>query len=83
MHGTVVEVKSARLQTFEGEELEVHGGAYLSPEAYLTTNAELERLRERQAESSQKSRLVPTLVLGASLLGLAAGYWFARRSNED
>lgn len=83
MHGTVVEVKSALLQTFDGDSLEVHGGAYLSPEAYLTANAELERLRAQQAENSEKSRLVPTLVLGASLLGLAAGYWFARRSDED
>ena len=78
MHGTVVEVKQATLSTFEGESFEVHGGAYLSPEAYLTTEAELTRLRAKQAQLEERGTLVPSLILGAALMGLAAGYWLGR-----
>ena len=81
MHGTIVEVKSGVLSTFEEEQLEVHGGAYLSPEAWLTTEAELQRLRAKTAELETQSLLVPSLVLGAALVGVALGFWVARRSD--
>jgi len=78
MRGTV-EVKSAVVQTWEGESVEVEGGAYLPPEAFLATSAELDRLREKQQETSN---LVPTLMVGAALFGLAAGYWLGRRDDD-
>ena len=40
---TVLEVKTAVVKTWDGEEHEVHGGAYLSPEGYLTSSGEVER----------------------------------------
>jgi hypothetical protein len=83
MHGTVVEVKNGTLHTFEGDEVEVHGGAYLSPEAFLTTNGELERLRDKQARLEERSALVPSLIAGAALLGLAAGFYLGSRSDDD
>jgi len=82
MHGTVVEVKSAVVQSFEGESFEVHGGAYLSPEAFLSTESELNRLRQKQADLEQRSHLLPSLVLAAGLLGVAAGYWLGRRTSR-
>ncbi len=82
MHGTIVEVKNAVLHTYEGDALEVHGGAYLSPEAYLATNSEIERLREKGAQQDERSHLVPALMLGAALAGLAAGFWLARRDDD-
>ncbi|MFZ5442918.1 MAG: hypothetical protein ACOZQL_23130 [Myxococcota bacterium] len=78
MHGTIVEVKEAVVDTFEGEKLQVHGGAYLSPEAWLTTEAELQRLREKKAEYEKTSLVVPSLIIGAALAGAALGYWLAR-----
>jgi len=78
MRGTV-EVKSAVVQTWEGESVEVEGGAYLPPEAFLATSAELDRLREQQQETSN---LVPALLVGAALFGLAAGYWLGRRDDD-
>jgi hypothetical protein len=78
MRGTV-EVKSAVVQTWEGESVEVEGGAYLPPEAFLATSAELDRLREKQQETSN---VVPVLMVGAALFGLAAGYWLGRRDDE-
>lgn len=92
MHGTsnagaidggrnIVEVKDGVVSTFEGEQVSVQGGAYLSPEAWLTTEAELTRLREKKAELEEKSLLVPSLVVGAALLGAALGYWLARRDD--
>ncbi len=78
MAGTIVEVKDAVVSTFEGEKLEVQGGAYLSPEAWLSTELELDRLRAQKADLERKSLLVPTLVMGAALFGAALGYWYAR-----
>ena len=83
MHGTVVEVKDGTLRTFEGEEVEVHGGAYLSPEAYLTTTGELDRLRDQQARMEERSTLVPGLIVAAALIGAAAGYWLGSRADDD
>ncbi len=82
MHGTIVEVKDATVSTFDGEELKVQGGAYLSPEAWLSTELELERLRAKKAELEQKSLLIPTLMAGAALLGAALGYWYGRDDGE-
>jgi hypothetical protein len=75
MDSNVLEVSSAVVHTPEGESIEVQGGAYLSPEAFLTTSAELSRLRERAAETTP----VVGLLLSAALVGLAAGYWLGRR----
>ena len=77
MNPTVLEVKTAVVHTWDGEAHEVHGGAYLSPEGYLTSSAEVEKLR-RQAEGTAVS-----LILGAALVGLAAGFWLGRRSGGD
>ena len=73
----VLEVKTAVVKTWDDEEHEVHGGAYLSPEGYLTSSGDVERLR-RQAEGTAIS-----LVIGAALIGLAAGYWLGRRGGDD
>lgn len=75
MDSNVLEVSTAVVHTPEGDSVEVQGGAYLSPEAFLTTSAELNRLRERAAETNS----VAGLLLGAALVGLAAGYWLGRR----
>jgi hypothetical protein len=80
--GTVIEVANATLRTFDGEELEVHGGVYLSPDAYLAEAAEKERLKRHEAQLAERSSLVPALVVGAALLGVAAGFWFGRRGDE-
>ena len=79
MDSSILEVKSAVLHTYESGPLTVEGGAYFSPEAYLRTNAQLDRL---QAIEAPLSHLVPALVLGAGLFGLAAGYWLARRDED-
>lgn len=81
-HGTVIEVEKATLRTFEGEELEVHGGVYLSPDAFLAESAEKERLKRHEAQLEERSSLVPALVVGAALLGVAAGFWFGRRDDD-
>lgn len=78
MESHPLEVKKATVHTWDGEPHEVEGGAYLSPEVWLRTNGELEKLRQRHVESSA---LMPALVLGAGLLGLAAGYWLGRRDD--
>jgi hypothetical protein len=80
MHSQLLEVKSAVLNTWDGEAVEVHGGAYLPPEAFLTANAELERLRERAAERT--TAVAVGLVLGGALLGFAVGYQLARRRDD-
>jgi hypothetical protein len=79
MNSELLEVKKGVLQSYDGEPHEVEGGAYLSPEAYLRTSAELEKLRHREVESSMT---MPALVFGAALLGLAAGFWLGRRGDE-
>jgi hypothetical protein len=81
MEPRLIEVKTGVLQTFDGEPHEVHGGVYLSPEAYLSTEAELLRLREKLLEES--AAVIPALVLGGALLGLAAGFWLGRRGDDD
>lgn len=78
MESELLEVKKGVLHTFDGEPHDVEGGAYLSPEAYLRTLAELDKLRQRHVESSIAT---PLLVLGAALLGVAAGYWLGRREE--
>lgn len=82
MDSNLLEVTSGVVYTPDGASHEVHGGAYLSPEAYLHTSAELERLRRHHADA-QASQLLPTLVVTAGLIGLAAGWLLARRSDED
>lgn len=82
MQGPLVEVKTGVLSTFEDEQLEVQGGAYLSPEAFLTTEAELTRLRAEKENLEKFSLVVPSLVVAAGLVGAAFGYWFARRSDD-
>ncbi|MBL8915516.1 MAG: hypothetical protein JNM17_32760 [Archangium sp.] len=81
MKDEIVEVKQAVVNTFEGEKLEVQGGAYLSPEAWLRTEGELERLRAKKAELEEKSLLVPSLVIGAAIAGIALGWWLG--SDDD
>ena len=78
---SVLEVKTAVVQTFDGEPREVQGGVYLSPEAYLSTEAELQKLRERRLQES--AAIIPAMLFGGALLGLAAGYWLGRRSSDD
>jgi len=62
--------------------VEVRGGAYLSPEAWLRTESEVERLRAKTAELEERSLLVPSMVLAAGLLGTALGFWLGRRSSD-
>lgn len=79
MESQPFEVKKGILHSYDGEPHEVEGGAYLSPEVYLRTTAELDKLRQRHVESSA---LMPALVFGAGLLGLAAGFWLGRRGDD-
>lgn len=81
MRPSVLEVKSGVLQSFDGATYDVQGGAYLSPETFLSTSAELERLRERQNEAASKA--IPALLLGGALFCFAAGWWLGRRSGDD
>lgn len=76
MHSSLIEVATGTLHTPDGEAIEVTGGAYLSPEVYLTTHAELAAFREKEVASA-----IP-LLLGAALMGAAIGYWFGRRDDE-
>jgi hypothetical protein len=69
----LIEVASGTLHTPDGDAHEVQGGAYLTPEGYLTTNAQLERARTQEVITN-----VP-LVVGAALVGLAFGYWLGNR----
>lgn len=76
MHDAVMEVKKATLTTWDGETVEVEGGAYLTPEAYLATHSELDRFRAKPQDA------FPTaLVVGAGLLGFAVGFWIAGRDE--
>jgi hypothetical protein len=79
METELLEVKKGVLHTWDGEPHEVEGGAYLTPQAYLRTTGELDKLRQKHVESSI---VMPMLVLGAGLLGLAAGYWLGQRGEE-
>jgi hypothetical protein len=81
MTSELLEVNKGVVNTFDGAAHEVEGGAYLSPEAYLRMNAELEQLRKRR--EAEASSTVPMLVVGAALLGLAAGYFLGRRGDEE
>lgn len=76
----LVEVKRGTLETFEGESHAVEGGVYLAPQEYLRMNAELSRLKERTVETSMA---VPVIAIGAALLGLAAGYWWGSRGDDE
>lgn len=78
---SLFEVKKGVVHSYDGEPHEVEGGAYLSPEAYLRTSAELEQLR--RWKSADSSRTMPALVFSAALLGLAAGFWLGRRGDDD
>jgi len=75
----VVEVESAIVKTFDGEALEVQGGAYLTPEGVLRTTAELTRLRARVIDQDQLPSLLPLVACSAGLAGLVFGYWLGRR----
>lgn len=75
----VIEVASAVVKTYEGETLEVQGGAWLPPDAVLRTTNELTRLRQRAAEQDTIPKVVPMAFLGAGLVGFAVGYWLGTR----
>lgn len=77
MDSIMFEVKKGVLHSYDGEAHEVEGGAYLSPEVYLSTAAELEKLRQRQLLDS--TALIAGLVCGSALLGIAAGFWLGGR----
>ncbi|PZR14381.1 MAG: hypothetical protein DI536_09975 [Archangium gephyra] len=81
MSGSIVEVKDAVVSTYDGDKLEVQGGAYLSPDAWLSTELELSRLRAQKEDLERKSYLVPGLIVGAALFGAAFGYWYAREDE--
>lgn len=81
MDGQVIEVEAGTLNTFAGEKVEVRGGAYFSPQAYLTTAAELQRLEQIRAE--ERSLVLPMMILGAAFMGLAAGFWLGRSSDDE
>jgi hypothetical protein len=81
MDATVLEVKKGVLHSYDGEPHEVEGGAYLSPEAYLRTAAELDKLR--QARMVENGRFITGLIFSSALLGLAAGFWLGRRSGDE
>jgi hypothetical protein len=82
MDSELIEVASGVVTTPDGQSHQVLGGAYLPPGEFLRTNAELERLRQRDAEAAASNAL-PLMVIGAGLIGLAAGYWLGRESTED
>ncbi len=82
MPGAVVEVRVAQVSTFDGETMDVQGGAYLSPEAWLSHDLELRLLFTQAAQNDARSLLVPGLMFGAALLGAAFGYWYARDNEE-
>ncbi|MBE2251392.1 MAG: hypothetical protein IAE78_17765 [Myxococcus sp.] len=79
----LVEVESGVVKTFDGEAIEVRGGAYLSPEGVLRTTAELQRLRSRVIEQDELPSLLPIVACTTALAGLALGYWLGRRRSSD
>ncbi len=82
MEEELVEIASGTFQTPDGQTVQIDGGAYLTPEAYLRTQGELERLRHYRAEV-EASRLLPALVFAAGAAGVMLGFWLGRRSTED
>lgn len=82
MEQHLLEVATGTVKTPDGEQHQIHGGAYLSPEAYLHTQAELEKLRQAQADAAA-SKLIPAMVIGAGVLGLAVGLWLGRRTDDE
>ena len=81
MESNLLEVHTGILHTFDGKPHQVEGGVYLTPEAYLHTTAELERLRQKR--EAEDSSTVPALVMGAALVGLLAGFWLGRRGRSE
>lgn len=73
MNSNLLEVARGTLHTPDGVAHEVQGGAYLTPEVYLATHAELTALRAREVAST-----VP-LIIGAALVGLTFGFLLGRR----
>ncbi len=69
----LLEVSRGTLHTPDGVAHEVHGGAYLTPEVYLSTHGELTALRAREAASA-----VPYLI-AAALAGATIGFLLGRR----
>lgn len=82
METNLLEVATGTLTTPDGEKHQIQGGAYLTPEAYLHTQAELERLRQAQVDAAA-SRALPTLMVGAGIVGFALGFWLARSGDDD
>jgi hypothetical protein len=82
METDLMEISSGVVTTPDGASHQIHGGAYLSPEAYLRTHSELGRLRQQQAEAAA-SKALPMLLVGASVFGLAIGFWLGTRSVEE
>ncbi len=81
METNLLEVATGTLTTPDGEQHQIQGGAYLTPEAFLHTQAELEKLRQAQLDAAA-SRALPMLTIGAGLVGFAIGYWLARDSDD-
>ena len=79
----MVEVASATVRTYDGDSLEVQGGAWLAPEEVLRTTNEIERLRARAAEQDALTKVLPVLICTAGLAGLALGFWLGRRRDDD
>lgn len=79
----LVEVASGTVTTYDGEAVEVVGGAYLSPENVLRATTELQRLRQRARESDELPRVLPVLLVTAGFVGAAIGFWLGRRTIDD
>jgi hypothetical protein len=82
METELIEVASGTLTTPDGQKHQIQGGAYLTPEAYLQAQGELERLRQAQLDAAA-SKALPTLMIGAGLVGFALGFWLARSGDDD
>ncbi|MFO0594503.1 MAG: hypothetical protein U0228_04345 [Myxococcaceae bacterium] len=70
-----IEVREATVTDFDGKKTEVKGGVWLSPEAFLSSEARLQAMKEKQEE---RERSTIPWVVGAALLGAVVGYWLAR-----
>ena len=82
METELMEISSGVITTPDGASHKIEGGAYLSPEAYLRTHSEMTRLRQQQ-EDLAASNALPMLIVGASVFGLAIGFWLGARSAEE